>query len=223
MQEHVALANQDVVNRLIKKEKLKEYPDGNGFLGVVHMMKSQPPSQQYIRAAIHYDNGKYMIHCQSVEQSRMLIRCLELQGDKTFARTSTQEFEINGYDEATGRIMTIARLYFDDDSEEAYFRAFSAVFDLAEKDTGVRIPFGHMYTDESSPTGTRIRAIILDMSRGQIGGLRRYFQSKFPNDDPDFHVVSIVKTCRVHFHRSIRKKERLRTDDRRYQGTTASE
>ena len=218
-QEHVSLANQDVVNRLIKKERLKEFPWGTDYLGAMFLMRNQSASDQYIRSVIEFDDGKYMVHCQSVEQSKMLVKMSELQCDKTFKRTRCREFEINGYDPVSCRLVMRARVFFDGEDDLSYFRAFTAVFDQAEKDTGTRVPWGHLYSDDTSPVaGTRIKAIIVDMSGGQVRGLALYFKSKFPADDEDFHILQIVKVCRVHFLRSIRKKEKLRPNEPEYQG-----
>lgn len=146
------------------------------------------------------------------------MRTSELHCDKTFSRTRCREFEINAFDPATSRLLTLARVFFDGESEAAYFRAFTLVFDQAEKDTGLKVPFGHLYIDNNSPSGTRIKAILVDMHGGQIKGLSSYFKSKYPADDDEFHILHIVKTCRVHFYRSINKIQKLRPDDKKYQG-----
>lgn len=215
-QEHVALTNQDVLNRIIRKERAKEYPWGGDLHGAVFLMKHQ--GDGYIRSVQEFDDGTYMVHCQSVEQSKLLMRMKELHCDKTFARTKCQEFEINGWDPSSCRLVTLARLFFPGNTANAYFRAFTAFFDLAEKDTGMRVPFGHLMTDKESATGTRIKAILLDEHGGQIKGLAMYFQSKYPADEDDFHILQIVKTCKVHFNRSIIKLVKSNTDNREHQG-----
>jgi hypothetical protein len=133
----------------------------------------------------------------------MLMNMSELQCDKTFKRTRCREFEINGFDSDSQRLLTLARVFFDGESDEAYFRAFTLVFDRAEKDTGMPVPFGHIFTDQTSRSGSRIKAILVDMHGGQINGLSKYFKSKYSADEDDFHILRIVKTCRVHFYRSI--------------------
>lgn len=203
-QEHVSLTNQDVVNYLIRKERLKEYPWGTDFQGVQYLMKQENPDQPYIRQTRLFDNGRFIILLQSREQSRLLMRSTELHADKTFSRTKCQEFEINGYDPVSRRLVTLARIFMDSEDEWSYCQAFLAMFDTAEKDEGHSVPFGHLTTDEKSPTGSRIKAILVDLHGGQIRGLANYFNLKYPNDDPNFHIRKIVKTCRVHFQRAIK-------------------
>ena len=214
-QEHVALTNQDVLNRIIRKERAKEYPWGTDYLGALFIMKHR--GDGYIRSVQEFDDGTYMVHCQSVEQSRLLMSMHELHCDKTFARTSCQEFELNGYDPGSCRLVTLARLFFPGNTAMAYFRAFTAVFELAERDTGMKVPFGHLMTDEESDAGTQIKAILLDEHGGQIKGLSMYFQSKYPADDDDYHILQIVKTCKVHYTRSIQKLEKSKKEDKEHQ------
>ena len=112
---------------------------------------------------------------------------------------------MNSYDPVSQRIVTLARVYMHHEDEWGYYHAFKSVFDQAEKDMGYRIPFGHLTpNDQASPTGTRLKAILVDEHGGQMKGLNRYFQSKFPNDDKQYHILRIVKTCKVHYERSIR-------------------
>ena len=202
--EHVALTNQDVVNYLIRKERAKEYPWGTDYQGVQYLMLQQNPDNPYIRHVELFPDGRFIILCQSPQQSRLLMHSTEIHADKTFSRTKCREFEINSYDPVSRRIVTLARVYMDQEDEWSYYKAFKSVFDQAEKDLGYRIPFGHLTADDkASPTGTRVKAILLDEHNGQLKGLNRYFQSKYPNDDKFFHVLRIVKVCQIHFKRTI--------------------
>ena len=76
----------DAVNHLIRKERLREYPNGTDILGVQHLMTKQL-SNPYIRQAIQLDDGHFVVICQSMEQSRLFFVVSELQADKTFRRT----------------------------------------------------------------------------------------------------------------------------------------
>lgn len=97
------------------------------------------------------------------------MHATELHADKIFSRTKCREFEINSYDPVSKRIFTVARVFMDHEDQWGYQRAFSVVFDRAEKDMGYYIPFGHLIkSDTDSPTGTRIKAILLDEHAGQI-------------------------------------------------------
>jgi len=102
------------------------------------------------------------------------------------------------------KIATVARVFTDFEDDEGYFQAFKLVFDQAEKDMQCRVPFGHIFrSDNESPTGTRIKAILVDEHGGQIKGLAKYFEHKYPSDEGKVHVLRIVKTCDVHYERSI--------------------
>jgi hypothetical protein len=205
-QEHITLTNHDVVNYLIRKERVKAFPWGTDVQVVQHAMAHQNQNVPYIRRVEVFDDGRFLILCQSRKQSEQLMHCFELQADKTFKRTKAQEFEINSLDPVTKGIVTLVRVYTDHEDEWGYYQAFKSVFDQAEKDMGYRVPFGHLTTtDEASPSGTRIKAILLDEHQGQIRGLGRYLHSEYPHLEKKEHILSIVKTCKVHYDRSIRK------------------
>jgi hypothetical protein len=161
------------------------------------------------------DGGQFMILCMSKSQSQFLMSSREIQVDMTFNRTQYKEFEVNGFDERAKRIGTMARVLTNAEDEESYSQLFHLIFDQAESDLGYRIPFGHIIsTDDKSPSGTRVKAIILDESAGQMKGLMKYFKSKFPGDDSfKDHVLKIVKTCQVHYKRTLQKAERQGGND----------
>jgi len=80
-QEHITLTNHDVINYLIRKERAKEFPWGTDFQGVQYLMNQQNLSNPYIRHAELFDNGRFIILCQSPEQSRLLIHFIVLNID----------------------------------------------------------------------------------------------------------------------------------------------
>ena len=192
--EHVSLVNQDVVNYFIRKERAREYPNGRDFYGAEYLMLQQGNSNPYIRKTEQFPDGHFLVHLQSKEQSQLLMHSFELHVDKTFKRTKCKEFEFNSYDPISKRIATLARVFTDFESAEGYFQAFKLVFDQAEKDMGYNIPFGHIVKrDQDSPTGSRIKAILVDEHGGQIKGLAQYFESKYPRDTGADHILQIVK------------------------------
>jgi hypothetical protein len=164
--------------------------------------RSKPEDARYIRRAELLDNGRFIVHCQFEAQSRVLHSSPVIYIDKTFKRTACNELEFNGYDGATQRITTLARVYTDMESSEAYEYAISLVFRLAEEDVGEPLKFAHLIPI-GHRAGHRIRAILIDMHGGQAKGLLKYFQNRFPIGNEMDHLTSIVKVCRVHYTRSI--------------------
>jgi hypothetical protein len=169
----------------------------------------------YIRKTMQLDGGRFMILCMSKSQSAFLMSSREVQVDMTFNRTQYKEFEVNGFDDRAKRIGTMARVFTNAEDGETYSQLFHLIFDQAESDMGYRIPFGHIIPlDEQSPSKTRVKAILVDESAGQMKGLMKYFKSKFPGDDPlTDHVLKIVKTCQVHYKRTIQKAQRQGGND----------
>jgi hypothetical protein len=203
--EHIALANHDIINTLIRKERVKEYPWGTTFQGAQFLMCHQLRNP-YIQQTLHYPDGHFVVLCQLEQQSRLLFESFELQADKTFSRTACQEFEINSFSHSFNRSVTIARVFTDYEDGQGYHQAFELVFGTAEKDMGGRIPWGHIIPEEEGVP--RVKAILVDEHGGQVEGLRRYFDREYPTlpgGDRDYHISKIVKTCRVHYGRSINK------------------
>ena len=201
---HLALLNQSVVNHIIRTERAKEHPLGTDFLGVQHQLTRQDPNNPYIRSATMYPDGKFILHCQSKDQSRLLFEAHELHIDKTFKRTDCHEFEMNVYSDRARHLGTIARVFMDSDDELAYYRAMKAICDTAEQDVHQKLPWAHLTPEKLV---NRIKAILVDEHGGQIKGLGRYFEERYPQNDAASHVLKIVKTCQVHYERSVMRLE----------------
>jgi hypothetical protein len=199
--QHISLTNMDAINHLIRKERLREYPNGTNILGVQHLMLKQP-ADPYIRQAMQFDDGHFVVLCQFPEQSQSLFTVSELQADKTFRRNHCREFEVNSFNPSTNRIITVSRVWTDYEDEIGYYQAFRLVFDTAENDVGKRIHWGHLMESFTEPY---IKAIIVDEHGGQMKGLAKYLNEKYPEYTPDEHIVKIVKVCQTHYFRSITK------------------
>src|SRR5947207_740099 len=72
-QEHIALTNQDAVNHIIRKERLKEYPWSTDFQGAQFLMQQQGLSDPYIRETVQYSDSTFVILCQFKAQSQLLF------------------------------------------------------------------------------------------------------------------------------------------------------
>jgi len=198
--QHIALTNMDAVNHLIRKERLREHPNGTDILGVQHLMTKRL-SNPYIRQAIQLDDGHFVVLCQSIEQSRRFFVVSELQADKTFRRTRCREFEINSFDSSTNTLTTTSRIFTNYEDEAGYYQAFRLAFDTAEKDVSRLIQWGHLIRSQSPEN--YIKAIIVDEHGGQMKGLAKYFHEKYPQYTNDEHISKIVKVCQTHYFRSI--------------------
>ena len=160
---HLAMLNQSVVNHIIRTEHAKEHPLGTDFLGVQHQLTRQDPNNPYIRSATMYPDGKFIVHCQSKDRSRLLFEAHELHIDKTFKRTKCNEFEVNVYSDRARHLGTIARVFMDSDDELAYFRAMRAICDTTEQELRKKLPWAHLTPEKSV---NRIKAILVDEHGG---------------------------------------------------------
>jgi hypothetical protein len=202
--EHITLAHKGRLNHFIRKVREEDYPWGTDYQGAVHLFNHQDQDHRYIRLVENYDNGHFMIVCQLKSQSRKLFECHEIHADKTFSRTKCREWELNTYDPIAQRTVTLSRVFFDEEDGQSYFKAFKAVCEIAERDMGKQLPWGHL-PRSLSRSQPQIKAILVDEHGGQMKGIGRYFASIFPSDDADTHVLKIVKVCQNHYERSIKK------------------
>ena len=198
---HISLANMDAVNHLIRKERMREHPNGTNILGVQHLLSKQV-SNPYIRQATQFDDGHFIVLCQFPQQSHSIFEVFEIQADKTFRRNQCREFEINAFNPSTNRIITISRVWTDYEDENGYYQAFRLVFETAEKDVGKQICWGHLTKTLSEPY---IKAVIVDEHGGQMKGLGKYLNWQYPEYTIEEHISKIVKVCQTHYFRSITK------------------
>lgn len=220
-EKHLACINHDSLNHLIRRERLREYPFGTDVLGVQHLMQTRI-SNPYVRRAIQSSDGHFVVLCQFQSQSEMYFNTPEIQADKTFRRSKINEYEINAYDSVTHRIATLARVFTDYEDEEGYFQAVDLSWSVAEEDVGKCIPWAHLepsdtshirdsthsFGDSAKVATVKIKAILLDLHGGQLKGIGRYFQKKYPNHGDGsitWHTSRLVKLCQVHYERSIHK------------------
>jgi hypothetical protein len=210
---HPSLSNLDALNHLIRKERLREFPLGTDILGIQTLMQRQL-NDPYVRTAHQFDNGKFMVLCQFIEQSHILFNARELFIDKTFKRTKCQEFEFNSYDHSTNCITTIARVFTDCDDIDSYYEAFRLVFGRAEQDVTDgkrRIPWAHL-ADTVNLSRKDIKAILVDEHIAQVKGLGKYFEKEYGTlgHDADWHIYRIVKVCQFHYGQTVTVLEKKR-------------
>ena len=199
--QHITLTNMDAVNHLIRKERLHEHPLGTDILGVQHLM-TKKLADPYIRQAVQFDDGHFIVLCQFKQQSGTFFTVPEIHADKTFRRNRCHEFEINTFNQSTKRTMTLSRVWTDYEDELGYYQAFNLIFNTAEQDVGGRIRWGHLIESRSESC---IKAILVDEHGGQMKGLGKYFNEKYPEYTADEHIPKIVKVCQTHYFRSITK------------------
>jgi hypothetical protein len=168
-------------------------------------MIQQEPSDPYIRSTIQYPDGHFVILCQLRDQSALFFESYEIQVDKTFSRTKCREFEVNSYDHASHRITTLARVFTDYESAEGYKECFTLVFNTAERDMGKPIRWGHLFSRDPNSPLPRIKSVIVDEHSGQIVGWGMYMEDRYQRGDRDWHIWKLIKVCRVHYQRTIRR------------------
>jgi hypothetical protein len=208
---HVSMTNLDALNHLIRKERLREHPLGTDILGVQSLMQRQL-NDPYIRAVYQFDNGKFMVLLQFIEQSHILYNSRELFIDKTFKQTKCQELEFNAFDHVSNCVTTVARVFTDCDDINGYQQSFRLVFGQAEKDVSKgkrRIPWAHL-APTVDLTRKEVKAILVDEHSAQVKGLGKYFEQEYSElgHSAEWHIYRIVKVCQFHYGQTINALEK---------------
>ena len=180
----VALYNFDKIDRLLCHAKQEEYPCGTDVAGIQFFQHSQSQDDLYVRTIEYFSDRNFIIVCQFQAQSRRFFLSHEIHVDKTFSQAiNCDEIEFNTWDTDSGSVITLARVFTNYNDELGYFKVFRKVFGLAESDTGKKLRWGHLYSQDSE--NIRIRAILVDEDGGQIKGLGMYFANEFKEHEAD--------------------------------------
>ncbi|KAJ7909761.1 hypothetical protein B0H13DRAFT_2490289 [Mycena leptocephala] len=131
-----------------------------------------------------------------------------LEGDITFKRTKGEmdEWEAAIWYTPTIERVTVARIYTNSFTKEAFTHLFDAFFSSVKQVTGKSVQFKAFH-----PKGN-LYSIHFDMEAAQVQGLGAWLskmvlddpalRALFPSIDPDQLVQLILKLCTVHFERS---------------------
>jgi len=75
-------------------------------------------SDPYIRQAMQFDDGHFVVLYQFSEQSDAFFSISEIQADKMFRQTHCREFELNTFNNFTRCTLTLFSIWTDYENEE---------------------------------------------------------------------------------------------------------
>lgn len=150
---------------------------------------------------IYSDPEGIMVICAYDEQIEYLATLTSFEVDMSYKRIKgdVNEVVFSTMIRAHGKIMTLLRVFTDQDSKEGYARLFFRVFTLVSEVTGRPFQFHYLH-------GAGLKTIVVDMDTKQFTGLGIYLQSVDPQHrDWRVQIQHILIYCRVHFYRLIAK------------------
>lgn len=196
---HASLSNIDRISAIIQKQRLLTYPEGQDFNGVVYISNINPTLKQYIQEKYRDPDG-IMILCAYKEQIMLLNKLTSFEVDMSYKRIrqkNMNEVVFATYLHEHGKIITLMRVFTNQETTTGYYLLFKRVFTLVEKVTGQPVEFNSIH-------GNGISGIIVDMDTKQYAGLARYLKEIDPyHRSLLWQLQSIIIFCRVHFFRTI--------------------
>lgn len=199
---HIGFANKDKISRIMKREKLLQFPFESS-LGGVHYewrTKHQDPETAYIQQIFTSSSGNLII-CLFKEQASILLDQDTFQMDMSYKRLygAWAEILIVIFHPQEKKLITLGRIITDKDTTEMYQVAITNFFQKCEALTKRQVLWRHIHSQGFYGT-------TVDMCNKQMTGLGRYLQSIDPyKRDWRWQLRSCIRFCQVHLQRSIHK------------------
>ncbi|BCR90382.1 uncharacterized protein ACHE_60268A [Aspergillus chevalieri] len=197
---HQSLNNTDRVTAIIQRQKLLHFPEGQHYNGVAFEMQINPQIKEYIQAK-YQDDSEFMLICALKEQLELLLTLKSFEVDMSYKRLKAaklNEVVFTTYLPNHGKIITLVRVFTNQESPIGYYRLFKRVFQVIANVTGQSVCFWHIHQEG-------FQGIICDMDNKQTSGLGKYLYELDPSRTTEEHLRSTIVFCQVHFHRNIVK------------------
>ncbi|KAI3090296.1 hypothetical protein CBS147333_10342 [Penicillium roqueforti] len=133
-------------------------------------MEKNPAIKLYVREIVYNEKGAF-IFCALNEQLEILASLHSFEVDMSYKRVKGvfNEVIFATFVPKHGKIMTLFRVFTDQETTKAYHFIFGNVFNLVERCIGKKIKFHYLH-------GSGIRSIITDMCPKQMTGLGKMLQ-----------------------------------------------
>ncbi|EJD45935.1 hypothetical protein AURDEDRAFT_164998 [Auricularia subglabra TFB-10046 SS5] len=210
---HESLRNLDHLAYLMNTVRRSLYPDGTGFQAARALLDADiPPDLRYVRAAeTRTIKGKdvQFIICMSPAQSALLLhaRCVTI--DTAFKRVKGwYELELEVWDDATHRSVTVGRAFLNSLTADAHFELFKCLDSIIKTDCGSHIQFSYLH-------GRGWDTVHTDQHKGQAMGIGMFaawlanetlsLDNPFTKLTPLEHLAFFLMLCVAHYKRNLLK------------------
>ncbi|KII84398.1 hypothetical protein PLICRDRAFT_179640 [Plicaturopsis crispa FD-325 SS-3] len=204
-----ALSRARAKRKIIQKVKATVAPHGNSVIGVQHRMltdrESLPKEDLYIHK-VDVDHTTVVVTMLPALAARIHSAKYSLH-DNTYKRLhgDWKEWEVVIWDDRLNMRLTIARIYCQNETRDAYRRMWSGLWNTIGAVTGEEVKFKFMH-------GTGLRAILVDGNKPQAEACGDDLLSRNNPDISKYHgrdameiLPFILRTCYIHFDRFLTK------------------
>ncbi|EIM79030.1 uncharacterized protein STEHIDRAFT_116833, partial [Stereum hirsutum FP-91666 SS1] len=207
-QKYPALANSRHKRTIIHNLRKENQPVGSEMAGVMARQVEQqqlPHEQQYV-FSIYTGNGLNIIVTMLPGLAMYYHEAKASFHDNTYKRTRGQwkEWEVVVWVQRLNMRLTIARVYCEHETRQAFRQMWLSLWDAIEQATLQPVRFKFMH-------GSGLLAIVVDGDRAQVDGCGDALlvrnascpTSSITVRDPQMIVQWVVKTCSVHLDRNF--------------------
>ncbi|KAF8586349.1 hypothetical protein K439DRAFT_1615188 [Ramaria rubella] len=217
---HPGLTQRHMKERIIKKLKEKQAPNGFGLPGVLawqEEQKSLPTEKQYIHRISDVAGIQIVVTMLPRLAAKMHIVRASLH-DNTYKCTfrKWKEWEVVVWDDSLNMCLTVTWIYCDSESADVFEHIWTAFFDVLEEVTGKLLKLFAFHKEGS------YYAVLVDSDPGQAIGLGNcsgavYFEDlldtlhqdikylrSFEHMETDAEIEEFRKWCRDHPVKAVR-------------------
>ncbi|KAG6807418.1 hypothetical protein H0H92_007610, partial [Tricholoma furcatifolium] len=201
-EKHPAFRSRKVLSETVQQNKLQTAPAGADWQGIVDQWEKDqwlPKEDRYLWH-VRMDGSIKLAVTMHPTLARLIHTALSLECDYTFKRVhgDLNECEFVIWHRATNERITVARLYCNSATREAFGLLFEGFFKAVEQATGQAIRFKVFH-----PAGNLL-TVIFDMEAAQVQGFADAIVrlrlndpniSKIDESNPDILIQYILKLC----------------------------
>ncbi|KAI3240734.1 hypothetical protein DTO012A7_2433 [Penicillium roqueforti] len=167
---HQSFANKERFSVVLTKRRAIDYPIGRHLAGVYFKIEKNPAIKLYIREIVHNEKGAFIFYALN-EQLEILASLHSFEVNILYKQVKGvfNEVIFATFVPKHGKIITLFRVFTDQETTKAYHFIFRNVFNLIERYIGKKIKFHYLHS-------SGIRSIITNICPKQMTGLGKMLQ-----------------------------------------------
>ncbi|EGE86700.2 hypothetical protein BDDG_09650, partial [Blastomyces dermatitidis ATCC 18188] len=196
---HISFTNMNRFRAILQKQQLLSFPAGQDYNEVLFQLDQNSALKDYVQN-IHQNEEDLMIICMLKEQAALLLSLSSFEVDMSYKHIKSSKMNeviFATYLPQHGKIITLCRIFTEQENPERYYHLFQQTFAVVQKLQNQSVSFDYLHE-------LKIQAIIVDMCTKQMTGLAQYLASIDPEHRSfDWQLKNILIFYHIHFFRSI--------------------
>ncbi|OJJ04472.1 hypothetical protein ASPVEDRAFT_43949 [Aspergillus versicolor CBS 583.65] len=181
---HPSLANNDVITRLIRKQRLEREAAEEDINSLIRSKETDEDMDEYLLACFS-DGGDIMVGCAYGDQIAILSQMFSFDIDKSVKRVGSKdmnEISFTTFLPQHNKLITFLRVFTNSNSPDRYSFLFEKVFGILEDSSPFPLQFGHIH-------GSGLGDIMIESGTPHYTGLGQYLSEIDPlHRQPSWHL-----------------------------------